>query len=376
MVDEKRIISLFNKLISYDSESFKEIEISNYLYDKLKELGLEVSYDDAGEKLNDEYHFDFKHSKGNIYGFLKGDKKGSILFSSHLDTVSPGIGKKAIYEGRLITSDGKTVLGADDVAGLTSIIEALTIIKEKNLSHPDIEILFPIAEEPYCQGSRHFDFSKIKSDKAYVLDLDGEVGNCAIAAPSIISFTIEIFGKSAHAGFCPENGINAFTVLGEALSKIKVGRLNSNTTINFGKVSGGVQRNSIPDYVNLIGEIRSLDSNEALSLMDKVKNIFEEEANKINAKIKLTYKEEIKAYKVDENSDVVNRYKNALKDLGYKAPLLITTFGGSDNNNINKYGIQGIVISCGMNDCHTTSEYSNVDDLVKSSEITLKLMTL
>lgn len=204
--------------------------------------------------------------------------------------------------------------------------------------------------------------------------MDGQVGKAAIKAPSIISFTIEIFGKSAHAGFSPEDGINAVTILGNALSKIKAGRIDENTTLNFGKLYGGIQRNSVPDYVNIIGEIRSLDSNKAQSLMNDVIDIFNNEAKAIAGDVKVSFKEEIKAYSVSAESSVVKKYQDILTSLGFGEASLVTTFGGSDNNNINKNGIEGIVISNGMNKVHTTEEYIAVDDLYKTSEIVLNLM--
>ena len=374
MINEERLLNLFLKLQSFDSLSFHENEILEYVYNILKELGLKVEVDNVGDILAKDNNLN-NHSKGNIYAYLKGNLNDSILFSSHLDTVSPGINKKAIISDGIIKSDGKTVLGADDVSGLATIIEALRTINEKKLNHNDIELLITIAEEPYCQGSRYFNFEKIKSKKAYVLDLDGPLGRCAIKAPSIISFTLEIFGKSAHAGFSPEDGINAITILGNALSRIKVGRIDDNTTLNFGKVYGGEQRNSIPDYVNIIGEIRSLDSIKAFDIMQNIIYVFNEEAKKINGNIKASYKEEIKAYNVDPSSDVIKKYNDALNEVGLDNAKLITTCGGSDNNNINKFGIEGIVISNGMNKPHTTDEYIKIDELNKTAEIVLNLMT-
>ena len=374
MINEERLLNLFLKLQSFDSLSFHENEILEYVYNILKELGLKVEVDNVGDILAKDNNLN-NHSKGNIYAYLKGNLNDSILFSSHLDTVSPGINKKAIISDGIIKSDGKTVLGADDVSGLATIIEALRTINEKKLNHNDIELLITIAEEPYCQGSRYFNFEKIKSKKAYVLDLDGPLGRCVIKAPSIISFTLEIFGKSAHAGFSPEDGINAITILGNALSRIKVGRIDDNTTLNFGKVYGGEQRNSIPDYVNIIGEIRSLDSIKAFDIMQNIIYVFNEEAKKINGNIKASYKEEIKAYNVDPSSDVIKKYNDALNEVGLDNAKLITTCGGSDNNNINKFGIEGIVISNGMNKPHTTDEYIKIDELNKTAEIVLNLMT-
>lgn len=258
--NKNRILEEFLKQISFDSESFHEREISEYLKKKLTDLGLEVSEDDARENLlaNDSNRI---QTASNIYGYLKGNIEGeTILFSSHLDTVSPGNGKKAIVhaDGK-ITSDGNTVLGADDVSGLVSILEALTVIKENNLSHPDIEVLFTVAEEPYCEGSRYIDYSKLKAKSGYVLDLTGDIGRAAIAAPSIISLEIAIKGKAAHAGFNPEEGINALSIAANALTKIKTGHTSENTTVNFGTISGGSGKNIVPEDVFIKGEVRSLN---------------------------------------------------------------------------------------------------------------------
>ncbi|MBO5542964.1 MAG: hypothetical protein J5936_05935, partial [Acholeplasmatales bacterium] len=97
MVNKERMKKEFEKLISFDSESFHEREIYNYLKNKLIELGLDVKTDNVSSK------FDSNDGGNNIYGFLKGNVEGeSILLSSHMDTVKPGIGKKVVYH-----DDGK-----------------------------------------------------------------------------------------------------------------------------------------------------------------------------------------------------------------------------------------------------------------------------
>lgn len=209
MINQERLLKEFFHLVSLDAESYEERDIADYLKQRLTALGLTVEEDQAGEALLSLAAKSGRNPAkraGNIYGYLKGNKEGdAILFSAHMDTVSPGKGKKAVlHEDGTITSDGTTVLGSDDAAGLAAILEALAQIQEKSLPHPDIEVLFPVAEEPYAQGSRLFDYSKVRAKKAYVLDLSGPVGGAATAAPSILSFHIVVEGKAAHAGFCPE----------------------------------------------------------------------------------------------------------------------------------------------------------------------------
>lgn len=126
-VKRERLVKEFCRLVSLDCESFHEREMADYLKKELMDLGLEVSEDDAGEKTGG--------NAGNVYGLLPsnicGEDKGEpILFSAHMDTVKPGIGKKAVLmEDEVITSDGTTVLGADDLAGVAEILEMLRVIR-------------------------------------------------------------------------------------------------------------------------------------------------------------------------------------------------------------------------------------------------------
>ena len=370
-MNKDRLLNEFKKLISFDSPSYYEDDIAFYLYDKLNELDLEVYMDNAIFKLTGR-----NTKAGNIYGFLKGNIKGdSLLFSAHMDTVKPANNKKAIISEGIVKSDGNSVLGADDVTGIAEILEMLTVIKENNLSHPDIEIIFFVAEEEFCKGSSVFDFSIVKSKYAYVFDLSGKVGNIAISAPSIISFEIVINGKASHAGFEPEKGISSILVGALAISRIKTGRINEDTTLNIGTINGGSGKNIIPERTIISGEIRSMNHVYALELVNDLKNVFTEEANKFNATIDFKYIENIYAYRIKEDDLVIKKYIEAIKKLGYENPKLINTFGGSDNNNFNKNGIHGIVVANAMNNIHTTDEYFELEEFYKATEICIALAT-
>lgn len=380
MINEKRLLKEFFHLVSIDAESYEEREMADYLKERLSELGLAVEEDQAGEQLASlgaDTGRNPAKLAGNIYGYLKGNRPGdAVLFSSHMDTVSPGNGKKAIlHEDGRITSVGTTVLGSDDAAGIASILEALELIREENLPHPDIEVLFPVAEEPYAQGSRIFDYTKIRAKKAYVLDLSGLVGNAAVAAPSILSFQIRVEGKSAHAGFCPEAGIHAIAIAAKAMAALQNGRIGADTTVNFGTIQGGIQRNIVPNTCVITGEIRSLVHEKALEQMEKIKTVFETAAEQAGGKAIIDVTEEFEAYRIGEEEQVVQKFLEACGELGLDTKLL-TTFGGSDNNHFTAHGIRGIVTACAMNEVHTTKEYTTVEQLAKSAGLTLKLMTL
>ena len=372
-VNRERLIRRFAEYVTYDSETYHEKELGERIVKDLRSLGLTVR-NDADDPAFHKAHPD---SHPNIYGFLPGNAPGEpVLLSAHLDTVSPGIGKRAVFhEDGTVTTDGTTVLGADDVSGLTAILEALTDIKERDLPHPDIEVLITTAEEAFCDGSKGFDFGLIRSKRAYVLDLNGPVGTAAVAAPTIFSFTVTVTGRSAHAGFHPESGINAILVAATALTRLTSGRIDPESTVNFGTVRGGTLDNVVPDLVTVTGEVRSLSHERAEELLSEITTVFQNAAGEAGGSAAVTKAERVHAYRVEDENDTVRHFTEAAKTAGLKKINLITTCGGSDANRLNEHGIAAIVIACAMEDVHTTNEHTDVLELARAAELATALLT-
>ena len=188
MIDKERITRQFVKLVSIDAPSYREREMADYLTKELEELGFSVEEDDAWKV--------YGGNCGNLYAHRPGS--GSpLLLGMHMDTVEPAKGKKAVVhpDGR-ITSDGTTVLGADDMSGVAAVLEALHHLKEENRPTRELEILLSIGEEKHVKGAKVFDFSKIQAEKSIVLDMSGEIGTAAVQAPSQIAFTVKVRGKA------------------------------------------------------------------------------------------------------------------------------------------------------------------------------------
>lgn len=367
LIKKERLIKSFCELVSLDSESFQERQVADYIIDKLKNIGFEVFEDDCGSKIG--------ANAGNVYGYWKGTLPGEpILLSAHMDTVKPGKGKGAIIkEDGTIVGNGKAVLGADDISGLASILEALEAVAENKIPHRDIEVLFTVAEEVYIQGSAAFDYSRLKAKEAYVFDLSGPVGNAAFQSPTLVSFEIGIKGRAAHAGFSPELGVHAIMVASKAISQLQMGRIDENTTVNIGTIEGGKARNIVPDSCIVKGEVRSLQHEKAIEVAQKIRRIFQQEGDMAGAQIDYMDSFGCVAYKIDKNEKVVTRFLDICDKLSIKSNL-VTTLGGSDNNNFALNGIRGLVLACGMNNVHSLGEYSHVDELVKSSLIALEII--
>ncbi len=362
MVNEKRLTDEFLRLTAIDAESGDEAAMREYLAEALARLGISAERD----------------AVGNLFARLPGTCGGEpLLFSAHMDTVRPGRGKRAVVhpDGR-ITSDGATVLGADDAAGLAAILEALAVIRDASLPHPDIELLFTVEEEAYGLGSAQFDYALLRAKTAYVLDLTGPVGSAAVAAPTLLSLDVTVQGKAAHAGFAPEEGVNALSIAAAALTQLKTGRVEADTTVNFGTIEGGMGQNIIPGRVRITGEVRSLRHEAALRRAEDIEAVFRREAETHGGSAEVKVSEKIHAYRIAEDEPVVARLRAALAALGLGEPKLVETFGGSDNNCFVRRGLRGVVLAAAMELVHTTEEYTEIAELTRSAELTLKLMTL
>lgn len=369
MINKERILNTFLNFALIDAPSRSEREVAEKIISVLEPLGFKIIMDEAGKALGGNC--------GNLYAVLEGENSDldPILFCAHMDTVLPCYFKHIITDddGK-VHSDGKTIVGADDVTAIVEILEALTVIYDNRLPHRTIELLFTVAEEKSCRGSRLFDFSQIQSDQCYVLDYDGAVGNCAFSAPAKLSFTAKIHGKSAHAGFSPEQGISAISVMAQAIMKIKQGRISKTATLNIGTITGGNSINVVPDYCAVTGEIREQTTDGAVKLADKLKTELEEICASLGAELEFNYELLYSSFKAPKAHSIITRYKNACRSLGIESKLEYT-LGGSDCNIISDAGITGLVIANGMHNCHSTDEYTTVDEMTTVAEILVKLMT-
>ena len=367
MVNEKRLVESFMELVKIDSISREERNLADFLIEKLEDLGLEVIVDQAGEKV--------KSNCGNIIARFKGNIKEvtPIMFSAHMDTVVPGKNINPLLKGEKIVSSGKTILGADDKAAIAALLEALHIIKEKNISHGDIEIVFTICEEMGLHGAKNLDISDLNAQMAFVLDSGGQVGEIISAAPSQNSLKIIIHGKSAHAGSNPEEGINAIQVAGFALSRMKLGRIDEETTTNIGIISGGKATNIIPDEVTLEGEVRSRNEEKLEKYTKILKQIVEDTAQEFKANAEVIINREFYCYNLSTDDRVVKIAIKAAKDMGLE-PLLHPSGGGSDANIFNKKGFPSVDLAIGMEKVHTVDEYILVKNLKNTVEYVLSII--
>jgi len=367
MADKNRMVSEFLKLASIDSLSFKEREMADALTGILRDMGIEVYEDDAGKKLGG--------NAGNLICTIKGNKDvPAILLMAHMDTVVPGTGKKPRIDGEYIRSDGTTVLGSDDVAGIVSILEAIRIIREKKLKHGDIQVAFTIAEEGGLVGSKNLDYSRIYAKYGIVLDASGQVGGIAVKAPAQNIMDIVVEGKASHAGIAPEEGINAIVIASEAISSMRLGRIDPETTANIGIIKGGQATNIVCDRVEIHAEARSRNPEKLERQTEHMRQCFENAVAKWNGKLTFKYWNEYPSFNISPDSEIISILKDAAKLSGLELKL-IETGGGSDTNIINGKGIEAVCMCIGMDKVHSTEEQILIEDLVKSADFLVSVIT-
>ncbi|WP_461882851.1 M20/M25/M40 family metallo-hydrolase [Fusicatenibacter sp.] len=368
MIDEKSIAEFFAELVSIDSPSLEEREMADTLKAKFAEIDVLFTEDHTQEQTGS--------NAGNLFVRIPGSLEGApILLAAHMDTVEPAKGKKAVFhEDGTVTSDGTTILGADDLAGVTAIYESVRHLNETKTPHRPIEILISTGEELYCKGANAFDYSQVQAKEAYVLDLSGAIGAAAYAAPTLVSFQAEIQGKAAHAGFHPEEGINSIQAAACAIAKLPQGYVAENTTANIGKIGGGSGTNIVSESCRIEGEIRSLNHEKAMELLETYHKTFQQEAEKVQASLVWKEKRNIHAYETPLTSDAAKHYESAVKKEGLTAAFE-KTFGGSDNNVFAQHGIEGLVIATSMNQVHSCAEYTRIPEIAQVARILVHLAT-
>ena len=368
MVNKERVLGELIELVQIDSVSSKEGTVAKFLVDKLKQLGFEVYIDDACTKCGGE--------TGNIIATLRGNRPGkTVLFSSHMDTVSPGETIKPIIDevNGIIKSDGTTVLGSDDKGGIAAILEAIRIIKENNINHADIQIVFTVFEEVGLFGAKNLDYSKINADFAFVLDGGGAPGKIIVKAPAQESIEVKIKGRPAHAGVSPEEGISAVMVAARAIEKMKLLRIDEETTANIGIIKGGIATNIVMPELEILAEVRSLDNSKLEEQTKHMVDTFKQAADDFGAKIEIKTKRMYDAFNVDENDEIVNVLKKVFISMGIE-PTVISTGGGSDTNILNANGIKAVNLSVGMEKAHTLEEYIAIEDLMNSAKMVVEII--
>jgi tripeptide aminopeptidase len=377
LINQERLKNFLIELIKIDSLSRKEYDVAMRLQREMEELGATVFIDDAGNKIGGNV--------GNLIAHLSGNapRAQPLLLSAHMDTVVPGEGIVPILDGNILRTDGRTVLGGDDKSGVAIICEVLRVMKENRLPCSDIDVLFTICEEAGLIGAKCLDVTKLRARTGLVLDSDS-VGFLFTKAPAANRMEFRVHGLEAHAGVCPEKGINAIKVAAEGIAQMRLGRIDHETTANIGVVEGGMAVNIVPNQVILRGEARSHSEQKLNRQTDHMKRCLEDAAahhvleldgKRHSARVEAKIERDYDRMDVPESAPIVKLVHAAAKSLKLEVKTLATG-GGCDANVLNQKGLVVANLSTGMRDIHTVNEWLDLRDLNLSAQMVLEIVRL
>lgn len=420
-IQPERLSATFVQLCEIDSPSRREKKVSEFLVKTFHDLGaIKITEDQSSGQTGSDC--------GNLLisfpGSGNGRNQATILFACHMDTVEPGCGVEVVRNGDIFTSRGNTVLGSDDKSGIAAVIELIRILRETKIDHAPLELLFTTCEEIGLIGAKALDRALLTASFGYALDSTG-IDRIIIGAPAANKLKIEVHGIAAHAGLHPEQGISALCVTANAITNLRLGRLDEESTANFGLIHGGVATNIIPDHITIEGEVRSHSLTKLAKHTEEIKRTFQQviecwplspvalhpsmeratlghpcpaslapaalghpcpsplspslEQGALPASslppideslpsVEITVHPEYPAMHLSLDDPVITRIHEAGRKLGRKLDFEIAG-GGSDANIFNDFGLPTAIIATGMNKVHTTDECLDLKDLIRLTEL-------
>lgn len=346
MIDNARALRTFLELVQIEGPSGAEEQVAAYVASRLADLACQVERD----------------GYGNVIGRLAGEGGPAMLLNAHLDTVHPCARVTPSVDGDIVRSDGTTILGADNRAGVAVILEVLESLRDSGGSHVPLELVFTLGEEAGLLGAKALDHKRLRSKWGLVMDDHGPVGGCIVSTPWHDVITATVHGKAAHSGVAPENGVNAIQAAARAIAAMPLGRIDPETTANVGKISGGTAMNIVPARVDLLAEARSRSEEKLKRQTSLMVQALDRSSAELGARCDLKVERAYNGFRFEPDEPIVQAFTAAAREFGIE-PRLTSTGGGSDANIFHANGIHVLNLSAGYEDAHTTHETMRVSAL-------------
>lgn len=407
----QHIIDRFVSYVTIDTESDpnsattpsteKQWDLANYLVEELKKIGMqdvtidENAYVMATLPSNVDFevptigfiaHFDTSpdFSGANVKPqIVENYDGGDIILNKEQNIVlSPSYFEDLLmYKGQtLITTDGTTLLGADDKAGITEIVSAMEyLIQHPEIKHGKIRVGFTPDEE-IGRGAHKFDVKKFDADWAYTMD-GSQVGELEYENFNAAGVKVIFNGKSVHPGYAKGKMINSILLANRFINALPANEVPEQTTgyegfFHVNDISGTIEKTE----VHLI--IRDHDMSkyqERKALVQKIVDQINAEyaskfgGNIVECEIKDQYfnmKEKVEPVKY-----IVDIAEQAMKDLGI-TPLIKAIRGGTDGSQLSYMGLPCPNIFAGGHNFHGKYEYVPVESIVKATEVIVRIAEL
>ncbi|MFQ3174976.1 MAG: tripeptide aminopeptidase [Flavobacterium sp.] len=407
----QHIIDRFISYVTIDTESdansettpstTKQWELANKLVEELKSIGMEdVTIDDKSyimatlpSNVDHEVptigfvsHFDttpdFTGANVKPQIIPNYDGKDIILNAEQNIILSPGYFKDLLlYKGQtLITTDGTTLLGADDKAGITEIVTAMEfLINNPEVKHGKIRVGFTPDEE-IGRGAHHFDVDKFGADWAYTMD-GSRLGELEYENFNAAGAKITFKGKSVHPGYAKGKMINSILIANDFINALPEGETPEETKGYEGFFHVNHLTGSIEETV-----VELIIRDHSMKKFEKRKKLIEKITQKINKKFAKQFGEDIVVTEIKDQYYNMKEKVIPVKyivDIAEKAmtlvnikPLIKPIRGGTDGSQLSYKGLPCPNIFAGGHNFHGKYEYVPVESMQKAVEVIVKIAEL
>jgi len=407
----QHIIDRFISYVTIDTESDsnsettpstkKQWDLANKLVEELKSIGMQdVTIDDKAyimatlpsnvdldvPTIGFISHFDttpdFTGANIKPQIIRNYDGKDIVLNAEQNIILSPTYFKDLLqYKGQtLITTDGTTLLGADDKAGITEIVTAMEfLIKNPEIKHGKIRVGFTPDEE-IGRGAHHFDVEKFGCDWAYTMD-GSQVGELEYENFNAAGAKITFKGKSVHPGYAKGKMINSMLIANSFINELPKGETPQETKgyegfFHVHHLSGSIEETVL--------ELIIRDHNK--KKFEKRKALVAKIAQKFNKKFAKQFGEDIVIAEVKDQyynmkekvlpvKHIVDIAEKAMKELGIK-PLIKPIRGGTDGCQLSYKGLPCPNIFAGGHNFHGKYEYVPVESMQKAVDVIVRIVEL
>ncbi len=408
MINKDKLIERFLRYVKIDTQADdtvtdifpstkKQLVLSNLLVDELKSLGVkDVTIDEYGyvmatipsnttKKVPAIGFLAHVDTAPDMPGkdvkprFVENYDGGDIILNKELDVVlSPAdFPELRGYKGQtLIVTDGTTLLGADDKAGVAEIMTAVDyIINTPELKHGEIKIGFTVDEE-VGRGVDHFDVKRFGAEYAYTMD-GGAVGELEFENFNAAGAKITIQGRNIHPGYAKDKMLNAILIAQEFNSMLPVSERPEHTEHYEGfyhliKIDGGVEKAT---FQYIIRDHCRTKFEERKATMQRVADYLNQKYGNGVVTLDITDQYYNMREKVEPVYHVVQTAIDAMEQVGVK-PLVKPIRGGTDGARLSYMGLPCPNIFGGGENFHGKHEYVAVESMVKATEVIVKIAEL
>jgi tripeptide aminopeptidase len=358
MINEARLRKQFLDLTRINSPPGEEAPVADFCEGRLQEAGFQTRRDQWG----------------NLFAERCLDRPGQPIFlSGHMDTVASTELLDVVEDEGVYRTNGRSILGADDKCAVAAILEAAYQIHERGLPHGPLRIVLSVSEEVGLKGAKQMDPTPLLGSLGFVLDAAGPTGAIITSAPYHDVAEVRVIGKAAHAGFAPENGVNAIQAASRGIAAMRLGRIDEETTANVGIIRGGAATNVVTEEVYVKTEARSRNEAKLAAQVRHMEECFAVGAAEVGGRVEFSSRRAYSGYRHDPDSPVIRLAAEALRRTGTE-PTYRPTGGGSDANIFMAHRIPTVVLSCGYENAHSFQEYVAFADIRLNAEWCLALI--